>query len=130
VDLLWICCAPGRRLSTNKVHARIKIGIRQVREQKNQNMSEINAARVLKALCLRFFDHREGRLVSIHRRQSWGVGVVTPQILKWGGGSWRGVGVVEGVVSGLLRSKGEGREPRTPPQFSNQIDATGDLYNY
>jgi hypothetical protein len=46
---------------------------------------------------------------------------VTPQILKWG--SWRGVGVVEGVVSGLLRSKGEGREPRTP-QISNQIDAT------
>jgi hypothetical protein len=40
------------------------------------------------------------------------------------GGSWRGVrGVVEGVVSGLLRSEGEGREPRTP-QFSNQIDAT------
>jgi hypothetical protein len=31
---------------------------------------------------------------------------------------------VEGVVSGLLRIKGEGREPRTP-QFSNQIDATG-----
>jgi hypothetical protein len=30
---------------------------------------------------------------------------------------------VEGVVSGLLRSKGEGRESRTP-QFSNQIDAT------
>jgi hypothetical protein len=30
---------------------------------------------------------------------------------------------VEGVVSGLLRSKGEGREPRTP-QISNQIDAT------
>jgi hypothetical protein len=30
---------------------------------------------------------------------------------------------VEGVASGLLRSKGEGREPRTP-QFSNQIDAT------
>jgi hypothetical protein len=37
-----------------------------------------------------------------------------PQILKWG---------VVGVVSGLLRSKREGREPRTP-QFSNQIDAT------
>jgi hypothetical protein len=35
------------------------------------------------------------------------------------------VGVVEGVVSGLLLSKREGREPRTP-QFSNQIDATGD----
>jgi hypothetical protein len=35
-----------------------------------------------------------------------------------------GWGVVEGVVSGLLRSNGEGREPRTP-QFSNQIDATG-----
>jgi hypothetical protein len=31
------------------------------------------------------------------------------------------VGVVEGVVSGLLRRKGEGREPRTP-QFSNQIN--------
>jgi hypothetical protein len=30
---------------------------------------------------------------------------------------------VEGVVSGLLRSKGERREPRTP-QISNQIDAT------
>jgi hypothetical protein len=30
---------------------------------------------------------------------------------------------VGGVVSGLLRSKGEGREPRIP-QFSNQIDAT------
>jgi hypothetical protein len=25
-----------------------------------------------------------------------------------------GLGLVEGVVSGLLRSKGEGREPRTP----------------
>jgi hypothetical protein len=37
-----------------------------------------------------------------------------------------GGGVVEGVVTGLLRSKGEGREPRTP-QFSNQIDATGAL---
>jgi hypothetical protein len=51
-----------------------------------------------------------------------GLGIVTPQIL-----------VVEGVVSGLLRSKGEGREPRTP-QFSNQIDATesrchGQLYS-
>jgi hypothetical protein len=41
-----------------------------------------------------------------------GLGVVTPQILKWG--SWRGLGVVEGMVSGLLCSKGEGREPRTP----------------
>jgi hypothetical protein len=30
---------------------------------------------------------------------------------------------VDGVVSGLLRSKDEGREPRTS-QFSNQIDAT------
>jgi hypothetical protein len=47
----------------------------------------------------------------MHRRQSWGgrdppdfeVGVME--------GGW---GVVEGVVSGLLRSKGEGREPRTP----------------
>jgi hypothetical protein len=40
-----------------------------------------------------------------HRRQSWGVGGRDPQILKWG--SWGGVvwGVVEGVVSGLLRSK-------------------------
>jgi hypothetical protein len=44
-----------------------------------------------------------------------GLGVVTPQILKWV--------VVEGVVSGLLCSKGKGQEPRTP-QFSNQIDAT------
>jgi hypothetical protein len=50
-----------------------------------------------------------------HRRQSWGVGGRDPQDFE--------VGVVEGVVSGLLRSKGEGREPRTP-QFSNQIDAT------
>jgi hypothetical protein len=50
------------------------------------------------------------------------VGGRDPQILKWG--SWRGVGVVEGVVSGLLRGKGEGREPRTR-QFSNQIGATG-----
>jgi hypothetical protein len=40
-----------------------------------------------------------------------------------GEGRGGGLGVVEGVVSGLLRSKGEGREPRTP-QFSNQIDAT------
>jgi hypothetical protein len=52
---------------------------------------------------------------SCHRRQSWGVGGRDPQILKWG--SWRGLGVVEGVVSGLLRSKGEGREPRIPPVF-------------
>jgi hypothetical protein len=51
----------------------------------------------------------------MHRRQSCGFGVVTPQILKWR--VW--------LQSGLLRSKlGEGREPRTP-QFSNQIDATG-----
>jgi hypothetical protein len=42
-----------------------------------------------------------------------GVGGRDPQILKWG--SWRWVvGVVEGVVSGLLRNKGEGREPTTP----------------
>jgi hypothetical protein len=53
-----------------------------------------------------------------------GLGVVTTQILKWGGGVVEvGWGVVEGVVSGLSRSKGEGREPRTP-QFSNQFDAT------
>jgi hypothetical protein len=44
-----------------------------------------------------------------HRRQSWGVRGSDPQILKW-----EVVGVVEGVVSGLLRSKREGREPRTP----------------
>jgi hypothetical protein len=31
---------------------------------------------------------------------------------------------VEGVVSGLLRSKGEGLEPKTH-QFPNQIDAVG-----
>jgi hypothetical protein len=48
----------------------------------------------------------------VHRHQSWGIGGRDPQILKWG--SWRGLRVVEGVVSGLLRSKGEGREPRTP----------------
>jgi hypothetical protein len=45
-----------------------------------------------------------------------------------GWGSWRGLGVVEGVVSGILYSKGEGREPRTP-QFSNQIDATARYRN-
>jgi hypothetical protein len=33
------------------------------------------------------------------------------------GGRGGGLGVVEGVVSDLLRSKGEGREPRTPPVF-------------
>jgi hypothetical protein len=50
-------------------------------------------------------------------RQSWGVGDRDRPDFE--------VGVVEGVVSGLLRSKEEGREPRTP-QFSNQIDATVD----
>jgi hypothetical protein len=50
-----------------------------------------------------------------------GLGVVTPRFCSGGRGG--GSGVVEGVVSDLLRSKGEGREPRTP-QFSNQIDAT------
>jgi hypothetical protein len=47
-----------------------------------------------------------------HRRQSWGLGVVTPHIL-----------VMEGVVSGLLRSKGEGKGTQDP-QFSNQFDVT------
>jgi hypothetical protein len=42
-------------------------------------------------------------------------------------GDWGGV--VEGVVSGLLRSKREEREPRTP-QFSNQIDATDYVERY
>jgi hypothetical protein len=53
---------------------------------------------------------------------------VTPQILKWG--------VVEGMVSGLLRSKGEGREPRTPsfqtrltPLLDLGIDENHDLKN-
>jgi hypothetical protein len=42
------------------------------------------------------------------------------------------VGVVEGVVSGLLHSKGEGREPRTP-SFQTRLTplctgATGAVY--
>jgi hypothetical protein len=48
-----------------------------------------------------------------------------PQILKLG--VVHGVGVVEGVVSGLLRSKGRD-ENRGPSQFSNQIDATVQIH--
>jgi hypothetical protein len=73
-------------------------------------------SRLFKQTDNRFFLSQSSRsymlaleLMTTHRRQSWGLGVVTPQILKW-----RGLGVVEGVVSGLLRSKGEGREPGTP----------------
>jgi hypothetical protein len=48
-----------------------------------------------------------------HRRQAWGLGGRDHPDFEVGGRGG-GLGVVEGVVSGLLRSKGEGREPRTP----------------